>query len=487
MLACHFRVLRDERASSGRTVSPVILRSAPFVLRRRVRLEGRENDRPAFHPGYRKHIISVKITSYFILIFSQKLMPISTSKMLIQPRLLAIFILGFASGLPLALTNSTLQAWFTQAHISIVTIGALSLLGIPYTLKFLWAPIMDHYGIPKLGKRTGWILLAQLGVVFTLIILANMDPVTQASYMGIAALFVAFFSASQDISITAYQTDILLPEERGLGSAYYVFAWRIAALVSGGLALVFADYLGWKMTYEIMALLMIISMVATYISPRAPEYTHVTTNVMQTMLASLKDFLQRDKIILLLFFIIFYKFGDALALQLITNFLLQGLGFTLTQVGLVSKTVSVVATILGVFVGGIILTRWNIYRALLVFGLAQAFSNLMFVLLAMMGKQFLFMALSIFVENFCTGMSTAALLALMMSLCDHRYTASQFALLSAVASLGRVFLGPVAAFMVENMGWVQFYLFSFILCFPGIIFLLLLKNTVLQHAPATAD
>jgi PAT family beta-lactamase induction signal transducer AmpG len=186
-------------------------------------------------------------------------------------------------------------------------------------------------------------------------------------------------------------------------------------------------------------------------------------------------------------FIIFYKFGDALALQLMTNFLLQGLGFTLIEVGLAYKLVSVFATLLGVFVGGIALTRWTIYRALMVFGLAQAFSNLMFVMLAMIGKHFLLMMLSIFIENFCTGMSTAALLAFMMSLCNHRYTASQFALLSAVASLGRVFLGPVAAIMVKNIGWIEFYFYAFILSFPGIIFLILLKDKVLQHATVTAD
>ncbi len=437
--------------------------------------------------NYQYLFFSAKISSYFVLQFKLFLMHTLKSKILINSRLLAILVLGFASGLPLALTNSTFQAWFTQANIDLVTIGALSLLGVPYTLKFLWAPIMDHYGIPVLGKRIGWILLAQAGVVLTLLVLANMDPQSQATRMGMVALFIAFFSASQDISITAYQTDILIPEERGLGAAYYVFAWRIAALISGGLALILADYIGWKITYELMALFMVFSMVATYLAPRPREINDVSRNVLQTTIAALGDLLQREKIFLILLFITLYKFGDALALQLITNFLLHGLNFTLTEIGLAYKLVSVIATILGVFVGGVILTRWNVYRALLVFGLAQAFSNLMFVVLALVGKQFLLMALSIFIENFCTGMSTAALLAFMMSLCDHRFTASQFALLSAVASFGRVFLGPVAGFMVQNMGWVQFYLAAFLLSFPGILILLLLRNKVLHHAPAVVE
>jgi PAT family beta-lactamase induction signal transducer AmpG len=228
-------------------------------------------------------------------------------------------------------------------------------------------------------------------------------------------------------------------------------------------------------------------MFTTWFSPRSVEPVHAETSVLQTTVAAIADMLQREKIFLLLFFIMFYKFGDALALQLMTNFLLRGLGFSLTEVGLAYKVFGSLATILGVFAGGIFLTRWNIYRALLVFGLAQAFSNLMFVLLAYAGKSYTLMTLSIFVEHFCTGMSTAALLAFMMSLCDHRYTASQFALLSAVASLGRVFLGPVAGIMVENMGWVQFYLWSFAACFPGIALLVILKGRVLNYANATAN
>lgn len=407
--------------------------------------------------------------------------------LLINTRLLAVLCLGFSSGLPLALTGSTLQAWFTEAHINLVTIGALSLLGIPYTLKFLWAPLMDQYGFPRLGKRCGWILAMQAALVISLLLLANMDPAHQAAKMGVVALVIAFFAASQDIAYDAYRTDVLAENERGLGSAYTVFAYRVAVLLSGGLALVFADYLGWKMTYEIMAGLVLLSMLATYKAPRPLELAPASNTVLSTAIDSLKDLLQREKVVFLLLFIIFYKFGDALALTLMTNFLLKGLGFSLTEVGLAYKTVSFIATILGAFAGGVILTRWNLYRALLVFGVAQAFSNLLFALLALVGKHFTLMAVSIFIENFCSGLSTAALLAFMMSLCNHRYTAGQFALLSAFASLGRVFLGPLAGVMVANIGWVQFYVWSFVLCFPGIFFLVLLKDRVLSHAHVIAD
>lgn len=408
-------------------------------------------------------------------------------KILINNRLLTILVLGFASGLPLSLTGTTLQAWFTEANVSIKAIGTLTLLGIPYTLKFLWAPIMDYYGFAKLGKRKSWMLMMQFALAITLFILSLMDPVYQTGKIGLIALLIAFFSASEDISINAYTTDVLHPEERGLGAAYTVFAYRVASLVSGGLALILADYIGFEKIYQLMAVIMLLTMIPTYFAPRIVETLPSAKNLYKNTIQSLFDLLQRDKIILILLFILFYKFGDALALSLFTNFLLHGLGFTLTEVGLAYKIVSFIAIILGGFIGGIILTQWNIYRALFVFGIAQAFSNLMFALLAYTGKHFLLMTIAVFTENFCSGLSTAALLAFMMSLCNHRFTATQFALLSAVASLGRVFLGPVAAIMVENSGWTQFFIWSCILCFPGILLLTLLKEEVMCHEHATAD
>lgn len=403
----------------------------------------------------------------------------------LSKRMAAIFILGFSSGLPLALTSSTLQAWFSQLHINLMTIGALSLLGIPYTFKFLWAPLMDYVGFSHLGKRKTWIMIMQLGVVVSLLILAQLNPLTQHAWIGVVAFIVAFFSASQDVSVNAYTTDVLSVQERGFGAAFTVLGYRIGMLISGGLALIFADYIGWRATYELMAFMMACAMLMTYYAPKPVEVVVPARTLFETIYAAAADLLQRDKILLILSLIFFYKFGDALALQLITNFLLNGLGFSLTEVGVANKFVGITAMILGGLVGGAVLTRWNIYYAMLAFGIAQAVSNLMFAVLAIVGKQFLFMSTAIFIENFCSGLSSAALLAFMMSLCDHRYTASQFALLSAFASLGRVFFGPVASVMVIYMGWVQFFVWSFFLCLPGITLLLLLKNEVGLYARAS--
>lgn len=414
-------------------------------------------------------------------------MPKLNDQIMVNSRLIAVLFLGLSAGLPTSLTSSTLQAWFTQANINIVAIGTLSLLGLPYILKFLWSPLMDYYGFHKLGKRKGWILLTQCCLACSIFFLAQFEPQNEAMIMGLLALCVAFFSASQDISIDAYRTDVLAASERGLGVSYYIFTFRLGLLVSGGLALILADQIGWRITYEFMALLIFLSMIPAYFAPQPVEVISSSKSLWQTTLQSLQDLMRREKMIVLMLFIIFYKFGDALALSLMTNFLLHGLHFSLTEIGVAYKMMSFIATILGAFVAGIFLIHWNIYRALLVFGLAQAFSNLMFVFLALSGKCFLLMASSIFIENFCSGLSTAAFLAFLMLLCDHRFTASQFAVLSAIASLGRVFVGPFAATLVNNVGWVQFYIIAFILSFPGIIFLFFLRDKVMYYAPATAD
>lgn len=406
---------------------------------------------------------------------------------LANPRLLIMLVLGFSSGLPLALVGSTLQAWFTQTGVDLSMIGAISLIGMPYTLKFLWAPVMDQFSIPYLGKRRGWIWVTQVCLAVFLIILAMQNPADHAGMMAMIALIIAFFSASQDIAIDAYRTDVLHADERGLGSAYYVFAYRIATLLAGGLALIFADHMGWRWTYLLMSAGVLLSLCVSLIAPRLHEVKAATPHLLTSIRAALVDFLNRDKFLLLLLFIMLYKIGDALALQLMSNFLLKGLGFTLTDVGIAYKVTGFIATILGVFLGGLVLTSWSVYRALLWFGILQALSNFMFVILSIVGKHFGLMCLSIFIENFCSGLTTAAFMAFLMSLCHQQFTATQFALLSAVASIGRVFLGPVAATIVQHAGWTDFYMIAFVVSFPGLVCLLLLKNEVYVYAPATMD
>ncbi len=267
-------------------------------------------------------------------------MNLSVRNVFFNARLLATLLLGFSSGLPLALTGSTLQAWFTDANVNLALIGALTMVGVPYTLKFLWAPYLDFYQLPKFGLRKGWIMLMQFCVALMLVILARMNPASDASLMALLALVIAFLAATQDIAIDAYRTDILKDDERGLGAACHVFTYRVAAIISGGLVLVFADFYGWMLTYELMAGLMLMLMLLT---ARTPNITHQPArdhSIWATMRVALSDMLQRKNIWIMLAFVLLYKLGDALALSLMTNFLLHGLGFTKTEIGLAYKTVS---------------------------------------------------------------------------------------------------------------------------------------------------
>ncbi len=403
-----------------------------------------------------------------------------------NPRILAVALLGFSSALPLALTSSTLQAWFTQAGISLAAIGALSLIGIPYALKFLWSPLMDKVIPPYWGRRRGWMGIAQIGLCVALFLLANLDPKLHASMMGQLALLIAFLSASQDIAIDAYRTDTLLPKERGFGSAIFIFTARISLLVSGGLALILADHIGWRVTYQLMAILMGLSVLVTYFAPDIPTYIKPPVSFKAAVIEPFKDLFRREAIFLILPFLILYKFGDALALQLMSTFLLRGLGFSLTDVGVAYKTVGFAATILGAFAGSALLERLGLFRSLLFFGIAQACSNLLFMLLAVVGKNYGLMVTSMFLENFFTGMSTTALLVFVTALCNQKYSATQFACLSALFSVGRIFLGPLAAVMVERLGWASFYGWTFIICFPALFLLVLMRGKVTFNAEAMA-
>ena len=421
----------------------------------------------------------------FLAIFYPRFFMRSQS-ILQNPRILAVTLLGFSSGLPLALTNSTLQLWFAHAGVSLAAIGALSLVGIPYSLKFLWSPIMDKVVPPFLGRRRGWIAITQLSLCIALLVLANLDPRLQSGWMGVLALFITFLSASQDIAIDAYRTDTFLPSERGYGSALFIFSARVAIIIAGGLAPIMADHVGWHLTYEFMAFLVVVLLAVTYFAPDIPNPIQPPASFTAAMVEPFRDLLRREAIFLIIPFLVLYKFGDALALQLMSVFLHRDLEFSQTDIGVAYKTVGFAASILGAFAGGGLLGRLGLFRALLFFGIAQAFSNLMFMLLAMVGKNYFMMISAMFIENFCTGMSTTALLVFVTALCNQKYSATQFAYLSALFSMGRIFLGPVAAIMVQHLGWVNFFACTFFICFPAIILLSFMRTRMIFNVEAVA-
>lgn len=395
-------------------------------------------------------------------------------------RLFVTLLLGFSSGLPLALTGTLLQAWFTVSGIGIVAIGALGLVGQPYVYKFLWAPLLDRYVPPLFGRRRGWLVITQVGLLLAIIGMAYGDPKINPYFLAGMAFLVAFLSASQDIAIDAYRTDILAPEERGLGAALYTGAYRVAMMVSGGLALVIAGFFGWRNTYLFMASLMIIGVLASLFGeePRADIYHRNPKNLCTAVVQPLKEFFSRDYAIILLLAVVLYKLGDALSVSLTTTFLIRYVGFSLVTVGAIFKGAGLIATLLGVFIGGILMVRLSLFRSLFLFGILQAAAILTFIQLAIVGKSYWMLVITVFVDNFCNGMGSTALVAFLMSLCDQRFTATQFALLTAVASIGRVFIGPIAGVMVEHIGWVNFFICSIVTCIPGLFLLWWLREKI---------
>jgi len=388
-------------------------------------------------------------------------------------RVAPLLFLGFASGLPLALTGGTLQAWATVTGVSLEQIGFLTLVGTAYTVKFLWAPLVDRYAPPFLGRRRGWMLVTQLLLAAALMLMGLLSPNQSLLPLALLAVAVAFFSATQDIAFDAYRTDVLHGPERGAGVAVSVLGYRLAMLVSGGLALVLADrWLGWGATYALMAALMAAMALATFAAPEPEQAVVPPRSLRAALIEPFGEFFRRPGAWALLALIVLYKLGDAFAGALSTTFLIRGAGFSATEVGLVNKIMGLSATIVGALAGGALLARLGLYRALMLFGVAQAVSNLGYWLVAVSPQSTALMAAVVGVENLCGGLGTAAFVALIMSLCNPRYTATQFALLSALSVIGRTYLaGPLTPPLVNALGWPGFFLLTVAIALPGLALL----------------
>lgn len=408
--------------------------------------------------------------------------------LLLQRRMLVILALGFASGLPLALSSNTLQAWYATEGVSILMIGFIALAGQPYAFKFFWAPVVDKYRFPYLGLRRGWIITMQCILIALLITMGMMDPAVQPYQLGILALCLAFFSATQDIAIDAYRTELLLPDERGLGASMAVGGYRTAMLVSGGMGLVIAHYLGFRGLYFSMAGVMLVGVIAALAGPEprhpAPKKE---MNFLNTCFLPFKEFLSRNNALTILAFIICYKLGDAFAQSLVTTFLLKGVGFTLLEIGGIYKTVGLAATLIGVFTGGALMVRLGLFHSLLYFGIIQALTNLLFYSLAKVGPHYGLMVCTVFLENFAGGLGTAAYMAFIMSLCNPQFTATQFALLSALSAVGRIYVGPASGYLVEVYGWAEFFILSASFALPGLMLLMKLKKTVYYYGSRSEE
>jgi PAT family beta-lactamase induction signal transducer AmpG len=386
-------------------------------------------------------------------------------------RVAAALTLGFASGLPFALSQGTLQGWLAETGLNIKTIGWFTLVGLPYNLKFLWAPLLDRFVPPFLGRRRGWIVLLQALVALIIAALGLQAPGDAIYVVAVLSLMLAFLSASQDVVIDAYRTDSLRPEERGIGSTAVQIGWRVAFYVSGALAMVLSGVIGWRATYLTMAAIMAATTLLTWAAPEPEVRVQAPRTLQEAVVAPIREFFGRPGVAAVLLLVVLYKLGDAAALSLSTAFLIKGVGFTAAQVGAVAKTTSITATIIGTVLGGLAFARLGLYRSLFVFGVLQAATNLLYSLLAVKGHDLTFMVLAVGIDNLAGSMAATIFGAFVMALCDPRFSAFQFALLSALAALSRTFVGPVSAVLVAQVGWPLFFVICFLTGAPGLLLL----------------
>ena len=386
-------------------------------------------------------------------------------------RMFVALLMGFASGLPLLLTGGVLQAWLKDSGIDIRAIGLFALVGLPYTLKFVWSPLFDRYAPPLFGRRRGWLLVTQFALAGALAALSFAAPAPDHLLpVSLAALLVAFFSASQDIVVDAYRRETLAEDELGLGSALYVNGYRLGMLLAGGGGLILADVLSFPVMYRLMAAFMFGAVLVTLLSPEPPLPEGRPRTLMDAVVLPFRDYFTRDGAWLALAFILLYKLGDTMASAMTTPFYLD-LGYTKTEIGAVVKLFGFWATIAGATLGGVWIMRIGINRALWLFGLGQMLSTLGFALLAVVEPTNLALAGVVALENFTAGLGTAAFVGFMAALTDKRFTATQYALLSSLMGVPRVLAAAPTGWMVASLGWMGFFVLCAAIAVPGLALL----------------
>ncbi len=386
-------------------------------------------------------------------------------------RMLFALLMGFASGLPLLLTGSVLQAWLKRSGIDLTSIGLFALVGLPYTLKFLWAPLFDRYLPPLLGRRRGWLLVMQVALAAALFALSFAHPSPgELLPVSVAALLVAFFSASQDIVIDAYRRESLADVELGLGSAMYVNGYRIGLLAAGAGGLILAGSYSYETMYQLMAVVMAACIVVTLLAPEPLLPAGRPTTLAEAVFLPFRDYFTRDGAWLALAFILLYKLGDTMASSMSTPFYLER-GYSEAEIGTVVKLFGFWATIAGGTLGGVWILRIGMRRALWLFGLGQMLSTLGFVVLAGVEPTAAALATVVAIENFTAGLGTAAFVGFMASLTDRRFTATQYALLSSLMGVPRVFASAPTGWFAEWLGWPGFFLMCTLIAIPGLLLL----------------
>lgn len=422
-------------------------------------------------------------------------------------RIVAIFFLGFSSGLPLALTGTTLTIWLRRDGVDLATIGVLSAVTLPYTLKFIWSPIIDRLRLPLFtslfGRRRGWVLVTQFTLIGAIIALGSTDPLMSPTLLAAFAVLVAFSSASQDVVIDAYRVELLEERLLGAGAASVVFGYRVGMLASGAGALYLADQIDWSLVYAVLACLVIVGIVTILLSPE-PKFDaareardaegrvagsslgryrmaawlsrHQPVWFYSSVVMPFAEFATRPRWLLILLFVVLYKLGDSLA-GVMTGPFLVDLGFSNTEIANVVKVYGFAATMAGLFIGGWLINARGIATVLWVGGFLQLASNLLFAVQAMVGHDLETLAFVIGAENLAGGLGTAALVAYLSSVCNIAYTATQYALLSALAAVPRTILVTPGGWFAEQLDWMPFFIMTTFAAIPGLLLLLWLSWT----------
>jgi len=398
----------------------------------------------------------------------------SLREAIFNKRMLACMLCGFSSGMPLYVLYQLIPAWLRDQGVDLATIGLFSLVAFPYTWKFVWSPVLDRYRLPFLTRRRGWALVCQVALLFALAGFAACDPGDSVGTIAVVVSIVAFFSASQDIVLDAHRRELLPDHELGMGNSLFVNAYRVSSLVPGSLALILADRLSWSEVHMVVAAFMVVGILTTLWMPEEEiESTASPRNFKEAVVLPFQAFFAtrgtRSALYCLLFMLL-YKLGDSMATALSTPFYLD-LGFTMTQIGSVAKVAALWSSVVGGLIGGIVMIKIGINRALWIFGFIQIVSIMGFAVLAEVGNNLLVLFVVVSFEYLGVGLGTAAFVAFIARSTDRRYTATQFALLTSLAGIPRTLANATTGFIVEGIGWTSFFVLCTVLAVPGMLLL----------------
>jgi MFS transporter, PAT family, beta-lactamase induction signal transducer AmpG len=406
-----------------------------------------------------------------------------------QRKMAAILVLGFSSGLPFYLTNRTLQAWMTLEGVDLGTIGLFSLVTLPYSLNFLWAPVMDRFIPPFLGRRRGWLVITQVALLLSIAGMSLHDPALGLQLLAFNAVLLAFFSASQDIVFNAYQVDVLDEREMGAGAAVGVLGYRIAMIVVGALAFILADRMPWPTVYVLISLLMLVGVAAAVWAPEPVLDDAPPQTLRESVVEPFLDFFRRSGPgwgVAILLFVIFYQLPDRFGQNMATPFLID-IGFSQTEIGAIQGGIGLGATIVGVLLGGALIARLGINRSIWIFFALQLLSNLAYYWISMIGPSSGALVVAIIIENLSGGLVTAVFVAYLMSLCSRRFSATQFALLTSLMSAARDIIVAPAGAVAESTGWPTFFLLTLATGIPALLLLPVLTPWNAEHPRGAAE